>query len=118
MNSFKTKYPAFAALLGLVSAFALDLVTENETLVQKLENSISLVPQVLAFLPQAGNLGQEVSLLKSNVADIEAAAETLVTDLAFSSVKAKAIVAAAFPFAEGIVALVPQGQALYTAIKS
>jgi hypothetical protein len=118
MNSFKTTYPVFTALLSLISAFALDLVTENETLIQKLENSITIVPQVLGFLPIAGGLAAELAKLKASPADIEAAAETLVTDIAFSSVKAKAIIAAAFPLAESVVALVPQVGAIVAAVKS
>lgn len=118
MNSFAQKYPSFAALLLIISNVARDLVVPNETLLQKLENSVSLVPQVLAFVPQASALGAEVSALKSVPADIEAAAEALVVDLAFSSDKAKAIIAASFPLAEQIVALIPSAQAVIAAVKA
>jgi hypothetical protein len=118
MNSFKSKYPTFVAIIAIVAAFARDLTAGTETLVEKLENSITLIPQVLAVIPSIGSLGTELAALKGNVADLEAGAELLVTDLAFSSVKAQAIIAAAFPFAEGIVALVPSGTALVAAIRS
>ena len=77
-----------------------------------------LVPQALAFFPQASLLGSELTALKANPIDLEAGAELLVTDLAFTSAKAKAIVSAAFPVAESLAAMVPQVQALITVIKS
>lgn len=118
MESFKSKYPAFVSLLALVSALAQDLSAQGESMVQKLEGSISLVPQALAFIPQASLLSAEVDALKASPADLEGGVELLITDLSFSSEKAKGIVSAAFPLAESLVSLVPQAQALVAAIKA
>jgi hypothetical protein len=113
---FAQKYPAFAALLALVGAVAQDAAVQGETVLQKLEASINLVPQALAFFPQVSALSSELAALKASPGDMEAAAEALVSDLAFSSAKAKAIIAAAFPLAESLVGLVPQVQALLAAV--
>jgi len=117
MDSFKSKYPAFTALLALAAALAQDVAAQGETVLQKLEGSIALVPQALAFMPMASGLGAEVAALKAAPTDIEAGVEVLITDLAFSSDKAKAIIAAAFPLAESLVGLVPQVESLVKAIK-
>ena len=118
MNSFKSKFPAITALLLISAAFAQDFAAQGETVLQKLEGSVAIVPQVLAFVPQASQLGAEASALKASPTDIEAGVEVLVTDLAFSSTKAQAIIAAVFPLAESLAGLVPQAQALVAAIKS
>lgn len=118
MTNFASKYPALAALIGLVSNFGKDMAVQNETVIQKLEGSISLVPSILAFIPQASLLGAEVSALKASPTDLVSGAELLVTDLAFTSEKAQAIITAAFPLAESLAALVPQVGALTSAIKA
>lgn len=118
MMNFAASYPAFAALLSLVANLVQDMEAPNETMLQKLEGSIGLVPVVLAFLPQASLLGPELVAIKASPLALEQGAELLVTDLAFSSAKAKAIIAAAFPVAEAIVGMVPGVQALAAAIKA
>lgn len=118
MNSFKTKYPSFSALIALAASIAQDFTAGGLTLIQKLTGLAGLLPQVLAFIPLAGGLASELVALKAAPADIEAGAEVLVTDLAFSSVKAKAIVSSAFPVAEGIANLVSPAQSLIAAIRS
>lgn len=105
MTSFKQKYPAFAALLVIVGLLAQDFAAPGVTLVQKLTNLYNVVPAVMAFVPQIGALGAEISALKSSPTDIEAGGEVLVTDLGFSSAKGVAVIAAAFPVGEGVVAL-------------
>lgn len=117
MTAFQTKYPAFASLLMVFATFAQDFAAQGETLAQKFEGAVNVVTPVITFLPQSGNLGAELVALKASPSDMEAAGEALVTDLAFSSTKAKAIIAAAFPFAEAAVGLIPQGEALVAAFK-
>jgi hypothetical protein len=118
METFAQKYPAFAALFGLVATIAQDAAAPGETALQKLEGAVNLVGPVISFLPQASLLSAELAALKESPSDIESAAEALVTDLAFSSEKAKSIIAAAFPLAEAVVALIPQAEALVAAIKA
>lgn len=113
---FSTNYPAFAALLNLVAGLAKNLAVQNGSLVQKLESEASEVPALVAFLPLASQLGAEVQQLKSSPADIVGGVELLVSDLGFSSTKAQAVINAAFPLAQSIVGLVPQVQALVSAI--
>lgn len=115
---FASKYPAFAALLALLPPLLTDFEATGTSFVQKLEGAVVIVPGILAFIPQASQLGAEVAALKASPSDLEAGAELLVTDLAFSSTKAQAIITAAFPLAESLVALAPQISALVGAIKS
>ena len=118
MESFKAKYPGFVALLSIAAVFAQDMAAPGETALQKLEGTVNLIKPVVAFVPQASLLGPELEALKAAPADIEGGVELLITDLAFSSDKAKAIIAAAFPLAESLVALAPQSVALIAAIKA
>lgn len=118
MSAFTDKYPAFTAMLAIVAEGAQDLAAQNITFVAKLESMANLVSPIIDFIPQASGLGAELTALKASPADIEAAAEQLVTDLAFTSAKAKAIIAAAFPLAESAVGMIPQVEALVAAIKS
>ncbi len=113
---FATKYPSFAALLALLAGAGKVLAVQGESLIQKLEGEAVELPSLLAFLPQAGSLGSEIVAIKGNTADIEAAAEYAVTQLAFSSEKAQAIIAAAFPVAETAVTLLGQVKTLVAAI--
>jgi hypothetical protein len=114
---FPTNYPSFAALLVLSATLGKDFAVQNETFVQKLEGAVNIVSPIITFLPQASSLGAELEKLKASAPDMEAAGEFLVTQLAFSSDKAQGIIKAAFPLAEGLVALIPQTQALLAAIK-
>lgn len=119
MTSFKQKYPAFAALLALAAAVAQDFAAPGLSLLQKLSGLAAIIPQVVGFLPLVGSIGSEIVAIKAaGVVDIEAAAELLVTDLAFSSDKAKAIVASAFPVAEQLAGLFAPVQSLIAAIKA
>jgi hypothetical protein len=119
VNNFKVKYPIFSSLMVLVSGFTTGLLVQGESLVQKVEGEMVLLPQVLAFLPKAGGLKAELDALKAAGApDIEAGAEVLVSDMAFSSAKAQGIIQAAFPVAESVAALEPQVLALVAAIKA
>lgn len=116
MESFAQKYPAFAALLQLVATIGQDMAVQGESLTAKLESLVNVAGPLVAFLPQASALGAEIAALKASPTDIEAAGEALVSDLAFSSAKAKAIIAAAFPVAESLAALVAPVQALVAAL--
>jgi hypothetical protein len=116
MNSFAQKYPAFAALLQLAATIAQDAAVQGESLVSKLESLANVAGPMIAFIPQASALSAELAQLKASPADIESAAEALVDDLDFSSDKAKAIIAAAFPVAESLVALIAPVQALIAVI--
>jgi hypothetical protein len=118
MTNFQTKYPAFYALLALMAGVGTGLVAQGETLVQKLEGEAAQLPNLLAFLPQVGSIGPELTALKSSPADIVTAGEVLVTDFAFSSDKAKAIIQASFPLAESLAGLYPQVVTLVAALKA
>lgn len=118
MNSFKSTYPALAGLILLVADATKQLFVGGETLLQKIEGEAAVIPDLISFAPQAGNLSAEIAKLKSVPADLEAAVEMLITDLAFSSDKAKAIINAAFPVAESVVAIIPQAKVLVEAIHS
>lgn len=118
MSNFSSKYPAFAALLGLLGGSVAKMVSTSGSIVTKIEGEASLLPQLISFVPQASLLASELAVLKQNPADIEAAAELLVSDLAFSSSKAQVIVAAAFPVAESIANLVSPIESLVAAIEA
>lgn len=118
MGGFKTKYPVTTLLLALVGALVDDAAAAGQSVIQKLEDSISLVPQMLALAGQAGSLSGELSALKQSPVDIEAGAEVLIEDLDFSSAKAQSVMAALFPVGEGIVALVAPMQALVVALEA
>lgn len=102
MESFKSKYPAFTALLVIVGGALAKAVAPAEGLLQKLSSEMALAPKVLAFAVsgQAAGLGAELALLKESVTDMEAGLEVLVTELALSSDKAKAILPHAFAVGE------------------
>lgn len=116
MDSFKSKYPAVVALFVLVAAFAKDLAVAGESVLQKVEGELALAPQILQFYPQASQLGPELTLIKESPTDIEAGIEVLVTDLAFSSEKAQAIITQSFAVGEWIVAGVAPLEGLKAAI--
>lgn len=118
MSNFSSKYPAFAALLALLGGSVAKMVSASGSIIQKLEGEAALLPQLISFVPQASLLATELAQLKQNPVDIEAAAETLVSDLAFSSSKAQAIVAAAFPVAESVANLVAPIENLVAALKA
>lgn len=119
MNPFQAKYPAFYALIGLVADAAKDTVAAAQgsgSFLQKLIGYETLVPELIALVPLAGQLTAEAQAM--SVVDMEAAAEVLVSDLAFSSAKAMAVIAAALPLAEQLAALVAPSEALVAAIKA
>jgi hypothetical protein len=118
MNSFQTTYPALYALINLLAGVAKGMAVQGETLVQKLEGEAMELPSLVSFLPLAGSIGAEIEAIKSSPGDIVGAAECLVTDLAFTSAKAQAVINAAFPLANSIAALVPQVTAVVAAIKA
>lgn len=104
MNSFKTTYPAIAALLALIGTAVQNVAVQGETFLQKAEAELTLAPAILTFYPQAALLGPELALIKESPGDIEGGIELLVTDFAFSSPKAAAIIPQAFAVGEWIVA--------------
>lgn len=125
MNSFKTNFPVLTMLFALIGTEAQLLSAGNESWLQKLESEGALIPQLIPFMAQSGSLSAEIAKVKASPADIEAGVETLVTDFAFSSDKAKSIVESAFTFGEGLVAqiapisaLIKSGEALIAAIKA
>lgn len=116
MNSFSNKYPSFAAVLILFATLGKDAFTPGQTALQKLTGAANLIGPLMAFLPQSTALTTEVAVLKSSPSDMEQAGEALVTDFGFTSAKAQAIIAAAFPLAETIANLViPQTETLVSA---
>ena len=115
----QSKYPAFYALIALVAAAAKDTsdaVVSSSSLLSKVLEFENLVPLLMQLYPVAADIAVEAKAMSAQ--DIEAAAEQLVVDLEFSSDKAKAVIAAAFPLAESLAGLVPQVQALVAAIKA
>lgn len=116
---FPTKYPAFYALLALVAAAVKDgvqVATGGGSLLQDVLALENLAPLLMQLYPVAGQIAAEAKAMSA--ADIEAAAEQLVTDLEFTSTKAQLVISKAFPLAETLASLVPQAQALVVAIQS
>lgn len=118
MNSFQSKYPAFTALLGLLGAAAANMAVGGKTVMQKIESEAGLLPQLMAFYPQASGLGAEIQALKTSPADMVGALEVLVTDLALSSDRAKAIVPKAFAVAEWLAQGISPVEELIAVIKA
>lgn len=117
MSNFKTKYPAFSALMLLVAALSQDFASGSLSIIQKFTNLVNVIPQVVAFVPLAGMIATELASLKQSPADIEAGAEVLIADLAFSSSRAQSVIAAALPVAEGVAGLVAPFENLFVVIK-
>lgn len=116
---FKDKFPASAAAILFLANVLKDGVAAmapGESLLAKITGFGNLAPALVTLLPQIGGLGAEVKSFTAG--DDVAAAELLVTDLAFSSEKAQAVVAALFPVLEDLAALEPKIVALVDAIKS
>lgn len=118
MEDFKSKYPTFTLLFSLIALEAQNFSKPDQNLMQKIASEITILPQFLSFIPQASKLGAEAAVLKASPADMEAGAEILVSDLAFSSDKAKEIIAAAFPVAEDLIGLISKVETLAKAIKA
>jgi hypothetical protein len=113
-----TKYPALIALVGIFASIAKIAATAGETLAQRGTALIGLFPQIMSFIPQMTLLSGELSTIGATPADEEALAEQFVTDLAFTSDKAKSIITPAFAVAEGIANLVSPIESLITALKA
>lgn len=118
MDQFKLKYPAFTALLFLVASLCQDFAAQGQTWLQKLESTYNLFPQIISFIKVAPGIAAEAIALGGSPTDIEAGAELLVTDLAFTSDKAKAIITAAFPLCEKLTGSIGDIQNLIAAFKA
>lgn len=108
LTMFKETNPAVAAALDLLAGASQDAVKAlqpGESLLQKLAAFEGLVPELVVLLPQVGSIGTEIKSF--GPADYAAAAEYLVTDLAFSAPKAQAVIRAAFPVLDALAALEP-----------
>ena len=108
---------ALQALIALVAAAVKDSVAAlqpGENLLQKLMGYENLVPQVMALVPQIGNL----SVQGLQPSDYVQLAENLVSNLGLSSAHAQAIMNASFKLLNDGVALVPDMEALVAAIKN
>ena len=119
MNSFQSKYPAFYALIALVAMAAKDTanaVVSKDSVLAKLLAYENLVPLGMQLYPVAADIVAEAKAMQP--VDMVAAAESLVTDLGFSSEKAQAVIQASFVVAEKAVDVVPAVQALVSAIKA
>lgn len=117
MESFKSKYPAFTALLGIIGAVAAKAAKAGESVVQKFEDELTLAPAILAFYPSMGALPAEFAAIKAAPVDMEAGIEVLVTDFALSSDKAKAIMPKAFLLAEKLAECALPAEELYAVLK-
>lgn len=116
---FGQKYPASAAFVLLIANILKDAASAlqpGQSALQKIMGFENLAPALIGFLPQIGALAGEVK--QYSVGDDIAAAEMLVSDLAFSSDKAQKIVAALFPVMEELAALEPKVEALVAAIQA
>lgn len=104
MNSFSARYPAFAALLSIIGQAAHRMAADGQTFIEKIENEVTLVPGVLAFISsgQGALLGAELEKLKASPEDMVEAGECLVTSFSFTSDKAKVIIPATFGVAEWV----------------
>lgn len=118
---FSEKYPASAALILLIATSLKDAVAAlqpGEAILEKISGFSNLAPGIISFIPLAGSLSAEMVALKLNMGDDVLAVEMLVSDLSFSSDKAKNVIAAAFPILENIAAMEPSVVALVAAVKS
>ena len=118
MDSFKTKYPALAALIAILASEAKIIEAPGESIAQKGANEIGELPALIAFLPQVGLLGAEIKAIEATPTDLFGAAELIVTDLSFTSEKAQSIIALIFPYAQKLAGLIPDTKALIAAIKA
>jgi len=100
MESFKSKYVILTAALVLIASEFKIAFKPGENAVQKFIESGSLIPGLLPIVSNVGQLKSEIETLKGSVVDMEAGAEVLVTELAFSSDAAKAIIPKAIAVAE------------------
>jgi hypothetical protein len=117
MNSFKSKYPAFAALFALIGSVGQDLGASGESTGQKLSGLLALLPQGLAFEAYASQVGTEYAAIKASsdeAAEIEGGVELLVTDFAFSAPQAQAKINECFALAEWLVSGIPVIEAVFT----
>lgn len=116
---FSTKFPAFAALLVLISTAVKDSISAlapGESLAEKVFGYEDMVPELITFLPQAGEIDAEIKAMTP--ADYAAAAEELVTDFGFTNGHAQQVIIAAFPVVNGLAALEPLVVTLINAIKA
>lgn len=118
MNSFKSKYPAFTALLALLGSIAVKAVKSGESLIQKIEDEATLLPQALAFYPSASALSAELAGIKASPTDMEGGIEVLVTDLSLSSDKAQALMPKVFVLAEKMAECVKPAEDVFAALKA
>lgn len=118
MDSFKAKYPAMTALLALMVSVGAKAVKSGESVIQKIEDEATLVPQALAFYPMVGALGAEVAALKASPADAEGGLELMITDMNLTSDKALAIMPKAFVLAEKLADCVQPAEELIAAVKA
>jgi hypothetical protein len=109
---------ALQALIAVLAAGIKDTeaaLQPGESLMQKLMAYGNLAPQVMALIPQIGN----ISVAGLQPSDYVTLAESLVTDLAVSNAHAKAILDAAFQLVnDGVKYMLPDVEALIAAIKA
>lgn len=117
MEQFKSKFPAFTALLLFIAVLGKEL-SEDESLLEKIKDSVVLVPQAFALIPQLARVDDEAKLIAADPQEVVFAAELLVTECGFSSTKAQDIIKLAFPYAEKVASLIPETKALIAAVKA
>jgi hypothetical protein len=115
---FATKYPAIAALIVMLDTAAIDLTAGQNILVELSKLAADEAGPVVGFISQSSQVGNEFKALAASSTDIESGVEYLITELEFSSEKAKAVIAALFPMGESIAALIPQVMTFISAVKS
>jgi len=113
-----TKYPGLIAIVAIMASITKIFAQSGETFIQKSTAFLGLFPQILAAIPLTAGLPIELTQIKGNITDEEALAEQFVNDLSFSSDKAKAIIADAYPVAEAIAGLVGPAQKLIATIRA
>jgi len=107
MNTqFETTYPASAGLLKLAAAEIKIFAAKGLTAASVLTGEIALLPSVIAYIPSAPALKDEIAKIKASASDMEAAGEDFVTDLAFSSPQAQEAVQLSFEVAEIAISLI------------
>lgn len=119
MGGFNTKFPAVASALMLIAGVvhdAVKAVKDDESLLAKISEFENLIPMMVAFLPQAGDVSAQIKTFQP--ADYAAAAEYLVEELGFSSTAAQNVIRAAFPVLDKLVELEPLVMTLVAQVKS
>ena len=113
----KTKYPALFAIIAIVTSLGKDFAAKT-SIASELTSTITLVPEILAFIPLAPGIGAELAALKAQPSDELECVELLISECGFSNPKANAIIANAGALAASLISLIPEVKSLVESIEA